>query len=90
MNGCGPGTEPPVRVTLVSHYYPAHRGGVERIAGQLAERLALASVARITWHASDCDPPPDLAGVECTAAPSWNGFERSLGFPYPLWTPSAP
>ena len=89
MNGCGPGTEQPVRVTLVSHYYPAHRGGVERIAGQLAERLALASVAQITWHASDCDPPPQLAGVQCTAASSWNGFERSLGFPYPLWTPGA-
>jgi len=89
MNGCGPGAEQPVRVTLVSHYYPAHRGGVERIAGQLAERLTLASVAQITWHASDCDATPDLAGVQCTPASSWNALERSLGFPYPLWTPSA-
>ena len=88
MNGCEPGTDAPARVALVSHYYPAHRGGVERVAGQLAERLA-ASVAQITWHASDCDPAPDIAGVRCVPASSWNALERSLGFPYPLWSPGA-
>jgi glycosyltransferase involved in cell wall biosynthesis len=102
MTGCGLGTEQslgprpaqdratPIRVTLVSHYYPAHRGGVERVAGQLAERLARASIAQIAWHASDCDPPPPpLRGMHCIPAASWNAFERGLGFPYPLWTPSA-
>lgn len=89
MSGCEPGTEPPARVALVSHYYPAHRGGVERVAGQLAERLAGASAAQITWHASDCDPAPDIAGVRCVPASSWNALERSLGFPYPLWSPGA-
>jgi PIN domain nuclease of toxin-antitoxin system len=29
-----------MQVTLVTHFFPAHRGGVERMAGQLAERLA--------------------------------------------------
>ena len=74
------------RVTLVTHYYPAHRGGVERIAGQLAERLA-AAIAEIEWQASDCDAaPPPVKGLRSAPARSWNGIERLLGVPYPLWS----
>ena len=29
-----------IRVVLVTHYFPDHSGGVERIAGELAARLA--------------------------------------------------
>ena len=79
-----------MRVTLVTHYFPAHRGGVERVAGQLAERLASSGVANIVWHASDCDaPPPSVAALTCVPARSCNIIERRLGFPYPLWTPGA-
>lgn len=79
-----------MRITLVTHYYPAHRGGVERIAGQLAARLAASGNARIRWHASDCDPAPEPApGVTPVPAGSWNLAERRLGFPYPLWSPAA-
>ena len=77
-------------VVLVTHYFPAHRGGVERVAGQLAQRLAAAGVARIDWHASDCDPAPaPAAGLRPVPAASWNVTERRLGFPYPLWSPPA-
>ena len=80
----------PLRVTLVTHYYPAHRGGVERVAGQLAERLAADGVAEIEWHASDCDAAPAARrGLESVPAPAWNGIERMLGLPYPLWSPAA-
>lgn len=79
-----------MRVTLVTHYYPAHRGGVERIAGQLAGRLAHEAIAEIQWHASDCDaPPPPAPRLSCVPARSCNFAERRLGFPYPLWTPAA-
>jgi phosphatidylinositol alpha-1,6-mannosyltransferase len=79
-----------MRVALVTHYYPAHRGGVERIAGQLAARLARPGAVDITWHASDCDaPPPAAPGLTCTPAASSNFAERRLGFPWPLWTPAA-
>jgi glycosyltransferase involved in cell wall biosynthesis len=79
-----------VNVVLVTHYYPAHRGGVERIAAQLAERLVAAGNAAIEWHASDCDPAPaPVAGLRCVPAASWNFAERRLGFPYPLWSPGA-
>jgi glycosyltransferase involved in cell wall biosynthesis len=79
----------PLRVTLVTHYYPAHRGGVERVAGELAARLAAAGVANIDWHASDCDPAPAAPGLRTTPAPGWNALERTLGVPYPLWSPGA-
>jgi glycosyltransferase involved in cell wall biosynthesis len=79
-----------LRVVLVSHYYPAHRGGVERVAGQLADRLAAAGAASIEWHASDCDASPAAArGLRAVPARSWNFAERRLGFPYPLWSPAA-
>lgn len=78
-----------LKVTLVTHYYPAHRGGVERVAGQLAERLAAAGVAEIRWHASDCDSPPAAPGVTAVPAPACNALERAAGVPYPLWSPAA-
>lgn len=80
----------PLRVILVTHYFPAHRGGVERIAGQLAEHLVAQGAARIDWYASDCDAPPaEAPGLRAVPASSWNATERHLGFPYPLWSPSA-
>ena len=101
MNRCGLRTEQPaaaapaqdrvqpIRVTLVTHYYPAHRGGVERIAGQLAERLTRSGIAQIAWHASDCDAAPAIPGLQYAPAPAWNALERSVGFPYPLWSARA-
>lgn len=86
------GAEPPsaIRVTLVTHYFASHRGGVELVAWELASRLARSGVAEITWWASDTDAPPDeLPRLRCRAARAWNVFERRLGFPFPLWSPAA-
>lgn len=80
----------PLRVVLVTHYFPEHRGGVERIAGELALRLVAAGVARIDWYASDCDrPPPPAPRLEAFPQRSWNFAERRLGVPYPVWSPAA-
>lgn len=78
-----------MRIALVTHYYPAHRGGVELVAAEIARRLAAAHGTKITWYSSDCDPPPSLPGVQCVPAASCNMIERRVGFPYPLWSPSA-
>lgn len=79
-----------MRIALVTHYYPAHRGGVERVAGELAARLARRGDAEVSWHASDCDAPPaPQPGVDCAPARSCNWIEQRLGFPFPLWTPAA-
>jgi len=79
-----------MQITLVTHFFPAHRGGVERMAGQLAERLAAQGIAQIDWHASDCDPPPPASpGLTAVPASSCNILERVVGVPYPLWSPAA-
>jgi len=77
------------RAVLVTHYYPAHGGGVERVAEQLAHRIARDEGFSITWCASDSDPPPILPGVHCVPMRALNLIERMSGFPYPLWTPHA-
>jgi glycosyltransferase involved in cell wall biosynthesis len=77
-----------MRVVLVTHYYPAHRSGIEIVAGELARRLAADPGIEIVWHASDCDPPPAQDGtrLRCQPAAVFNGLERWLGVPYPLWS----
>lgn len=76
---------------LVSHYFPAHRGGVEAVANEIASRVAASGAAEIAWHASDCDPLPSaqLPGLRYVAARSCNFIERRAGIPYPLWSPAA-
>lgn len=78
-----------MRITLVTHYYPAHRGGIELVAAQIARRLAASHGAELSWHASDCDAPPVIPGVACFPARAWNGIERRAGLPYPLWSVGA-
>ena len=78
-----------MRIALVTHYFPAHRGGVELVAAELAKRLAASHQAAISWHASDSDPAPTIAGVACVPARACNAIERRLGVPYPLWSPAA-
>lgn len=75
-----------MRIALVTHYFPAHRGGIELVAAEMARRLAQRHGAAITWHASDCDPAPLLPGVAVVPAASCNILERRFGFPYPLWS----
>lgn len=70
------------RLLLLTHYYPAHRGGVEIVAGQLASRLAKSY--EIVWFAADCDPAPSTTGVSCEPQQAWNGLETK-GLPWPIW-----
>lgn len=78
----------PVRVVLVSHYFPAHGGGVEIVAGKLASALAASGAAATEWFASDVDQPPAaMPGLVPRAVPTWNGVEQRTGLPFPLWSP---
>jgi phosphatidyl-myo-inositol dimannoside synthase len=74
-----------MRILVVSHYYPEHRGGIEIIAGELAARLARRG-AEVVWAASASEGSgPE--GVRRRPVAAWNVAERRLGFPYPLWGP---
>jgi glycosyltransferase involved in cell wall biosynthesis len=76
-------------VLLVTHFFSDHGGGVEMVAGELAQRLAATGAVRITWFASDTDPAPSGRGLSCYPVRAWNGFERRLEVPLPIWTPFA-
>ena len=75
-----------MKLLLVTHYYPAHRGGIEIVAGEVARRLAPAH--EITWAASDCDPVPAIDGrFRALPMRAANFIERLAGVPFPLWGP---
>lgn len=73
-----------MRIVLVTHFYPAHGGGIELVARQLAKHMVAAG-HHVIWCASDTDEAPSMAGVSCEPMASFNGIERRSGFPYPLW-----
>ena len=78
-----------MRILVVSAYFETHRGGVERVAGALARRLAAAG-QDATWLAGDASPPPDdPQGVQVIAMPASNAIEARTGLPVPLIGPSA-
>ena len=81
--------ERPLRVALFTHYFPAHRGGVEIVAGMLAKQLAERHRVHIDWFSSDADAlPAETARGHIRHFPqsSWNVFERRLGLPWPVWS----
>lgn len=78
-----------MRVLLVTHYYPEHRGGIEIVAGELSERFACRGID-VVWAASGTDVgPPGQVVASRLPITAWNFSERLLGFPYPLWGPSS-
>lgn len=72
------------KVLLLTHFYPAHRGGIEIVAEQLASRLA--KHYNITWLAADCDPCPNIQDITPKPQKAWNTLEE-MGFPWPIWQP---
>ena len=74
------------RIVLVSHYFPAHVGGIEHVAWEIATRWLADGNTQIDWFASDTDPAPELAGLSAHPVSTWNGIERRYGIPIPLWT----
>jgi glycosyltransferase involved in cell wall biosynthesis len=76
-----------MRILIVSHYYSEHRGGIEIVAGELAERLTSREI-NVVWAASrtSIDQNQQQAGNRIPME-AWNITERILGFPYPLWGP---
>lgn len=76
-----------LNLLLVTHYYPNHRGGVEIVAGKLAENLTQNYPIHITWLASHVDEPPNnTEGLTCLPMTATNFTENSLGLPYPIWS----
>ena len=78
-----------MRILVVTHYYSTHRGGIEIVAGNLAN--VLARTHDVVWTASDCDPLPEPSGGSLHYVPmrSTNVVERLTGLPFPIWGPGS-
>ena len=76
-----------LKVLLVTHYYPEHRGGIEIVAGKLTEYLTREGQVEIKWIASNVDPhPAGINGLRCLPISSTNFIENNIHIPYPLWS----
>jgi glycosyltransferase involved in cell wall biosynthesis len=77
-----------MKIGMITHYMPPHNGGIERVAEQLAAAYRRRRY-EVRWLASH-DPAgtPRREGDQIRV-PCWNGLERRLQVPLPLWGPEA-
>lgn len=77
-----------VRLVTVTHFFPSHGGGLEKVAEKVVQGLAQLGY-QICWFSSDTDPAPLPVGphVATIPVPTSNFIERFTQLPYPLWSP---
>jgi starch synthase len=75
-----------MRILTVSHFFEAHGGGIERVAGQLCRQFAELGVTS-TWAASDADEHP-LCGINALPLRCINPVEKWTGLPMPIPGPN--
>jgi len=79
-----------MRLLVVSAYFDSHRGGIEIVAGRLAQEFRRAghSVAWLASNAAYAGASAD-EGDRRVAIPAFNGLEDSLGLPFPIPAPTS-
>jgi len=77
----------PLRVLLVSHYYPPHLGGIENVVRNEAVQLAALGVDVTVLTSGERSGAVDEAGVRVVRVRAWNGVERRAGVPFPVLSP---
>jgi glycosyltransferase involved in cell wall biosynthesis len=77
----------PLRVLLVSHYYPPHVGGIEMVVHQEAVRLAAAGAEVVVLTSGRRGSSDVEDGVRVIRVAAWNGAERRAGVPFPVLSP---
>lgn len=74
------------RILLVSSYGPEHVGGIERVVHNIARIVSSKQGTAVEWCTSNTGLVKKLKGVTYHPMKTWNGLERVLGLPYPLWS----
>jgi len=85
------GTDPSdLRLVIVTHFYPTHGGGIELVAGNLANEFSRKGV-QVRWLSSNTDEVPSTPheGLIYVPIGTSNFIERLTQLPYPLWSPLA-
>ncbi|MGW2565737.1 glycosyltransferase family 4 protein [Streptomyces sp. NPDC001537] len=78
----------PLRVLLVSHYYPPHVGGIENVVHREARGLAARGVEVTVLTSAGRSSVTFEDGVRVVRVAAWNGAERRAGVPFPLFSPA--
>lgn len=75
-----------MRIVLVTHHYPDKKGGLELVAGNLAERLSSLHDARIIWVATNEEDAPKWSSKSYKIIPvkGYEPFIKILPFDYPI------
>jgi glycosyltransferase involved in cell wall biosynthesis len=76
-------------VLVITHYYGAHGGGIERVAERLIQEIAARHEFRFVWAASDIDGRREHAPYMPLPMRTFNLIERAIGIPWPLWGPGS-
>jgi glycosyltransferase involved in cell wall biosynthesis len=77
-----------MKIGMITHYMPPHNGGIERVAEQLATAYSRRQF-QVRWLASREPPDAPRQEGDRIRVPCWNGLERRLQVPLPLWGPPA-
>jgi len=80
-NGQG---RPALRIGIITHYMPPHMGGVELVADALAG-ICMSAGCEVRWVASRVPATTAAREGERIRVGCWNGLERRLGVPWPVW-----
>ncbi|MFC1706851.1 glycosyltransferase family 4 protein [Planctomycetota bacterium] len=77
-----------IQITVVTHYYAGHGGGVEIIARDLSLAVQKVGPCHITWAASQLpgDATDTLGSVQLLPMRATNIVEERLRVPFPLWS----
>jgi glycosyltransferase involved in cell wall biosynthesis len=78
-----------VKLLTVTLFFPAHGGGLERVAARLVDEFARLGMS-ISWFSSNTDKAPECANpaMQFVSIPTANFIEKLTQLPYPLWSPT--
>ena len=69
---------------MVSNYFASHKGGIEIVAGELFQKLAMHR-NEVVWLAVDATSPPEPVGnSHAVPVPASNFVEARTGIPFPI------
>lgn len=77
-----------LRILMVCHYYPPHVGGIENVVHDEAVRLVALGHEVVVLTSADRSSRVVEDGVTVVRVAAWNGLERRVGVPFPVFSPS--
>lgn len=77
------------KVLIFTHYFPAHRGGIEKVCEEITNRMVKNYPIELSWISSNQCHYPQVDNIQCYSVQSNNFLENKFGIPYPIWNISS-